>query len=158
LPWISLALAFSFGFYGLVRKTVKASPEEGVALETGALTPIAVIYLLHLEGEGSGAMGQGDLFTDGMLLASGAITAAPLLFFTHGARRLPLSTLGLLQYLAPTLQFLLAVFAYREPFDRTQLVAFAFIWMALAIFTLDTRMQLRRPERRSPADSEGTKN
>ncbi|MEM6792570.1 MAG: EamA family transporter RarD [Acidobacteriota bacterium] len=139
LPWLSLFLAISFGLYGLVRKTVNASPEQGLALETLLLAPLSFFFLMRWQAEGVGAWGEGSWSTDLLLIATGAITALPLLLFTHGARRLPLSTIGLLQYIAPTCQFLLAVVAYREPFDRVQLLAFLFIWTALAIFTLDLR-------------------
>ena len=136
LPWISLALAGSFGLYGLVRKVVAAGPEQGLALETWLLSPVLIFYLLRLD---QGALGRLGLGTDLLLLATGLMTAIPLLWFTHGAKRLPLSTVGLLQYLAPTGQFLLAVFVYGEPFPALRFTAFLFIWTALAIFTWDTR-------------------
>lgn len=138
LPWISLVLAFSFGFYSLVRKQVRAGPEVGLFVETLLLSPFMGIYLLRAGADGTGAFGRGDLALDLLLVAAGAITAVPLLLFTHGARRLPLSTVGFLQYLAPSLQFLLAVVVYREPFTPSHLTAFVLIWTALAVFSWDT--------------------
>lgn len=147
LPWISLALAFSFGFYGLLRKVVPAGPEEGLALETWILGPVAALYLVQ-----RAALGEPVLFgfgwgTAGLLVLTGGVTALPLLWFTHGAKRLPLSTVGMLQYVAPTLQGLLAVFAFGEPFDSGRLVAFAFIWAGLALFTVDVQRARRRRRR-----------
>lgn len=148
LPWISLVLAFSFGFYSLVRKQVRAGPEVGLFVETLLLTPFMGIYLLRAGADGTGFFGRGDLALDLLLVAAGAITAVPLLLFTHGARRLPLSTVGFLQYLAPSLQFLLAVVVYREPFTPSHLTAFVLIWTALAVFSWDTWWRGRKtPER-----------
>ncbi|MEM1179046.1 MAG: EamA family transporter RarD, partial [Acidobacteriota bacterium] len=144
LPWISLFLAFSFAVYGLVRKTVDATPEQGLALETWLLTPLALIYLLTQHQGGAGALGAHGLSSDLLLLLTGAVTATPLLLFTHGTRRLPLSTIGILQYIAPTCQFLLAVLVYREDFEVPQFVAFLFIWTALGIFTADLRQAAKR--------------
>lgn len=145
LPWIALGLAFTFGFYSLLRKNVAASPEEGLAVETWLLSPIAAVHLAGLPGGGS--LGHADAPTLGLLVATGVITAVPLVWFTHGARRLPLSTVGILQYLAPTMQFLLAVLAFREPFALPQLAAFALIWTALAVFTVDARAAWNRSPR-----------
>ncbi len=144
VPWVALILAFTFGFYALLRKTVAASPEEGLAVETWLLAPLVLVYLGRLESMGEGALGHVDFTTHVLLVATGAITAAPLIWFTHGAKRLPLSTVGLLQYLAPTGHFLLAVLVYREPFEAAHLVAFVCIWTALAIFSVDARAAWRR--------------
>ncbi|MEM9554761.1 MAG: EamA family transporter RarD [Acidobacteriota bacterium] len=138
LPWLSVGLALSFGFYGLLRKTVPASPEEGLTLETWLLLPAALALLVPTHLQGGGAFGTSWSMSL-LLVAAGLWTAVPLLWFTHGARRLPLATVGVLQYLAPTGQFLLGVLVYREPFDSAQLVAFVLIWIALAIFTVDAR-------------------
>ena len=138
LPWISLALAATFGLYGLLRKTVKAGPEQGLFLETWMLAPLAGFYLAQVHAEpGAGAWGSSGLTLNLLLIGTGIITATPLLWFTHGARRLALSTVGILQYIAPTCQFLLAVLVYGEPFDAVRGVAFVFIWTALALFTYD---------------------
>lgn len=136
LPWISLALPASFGLYGLVRKTVAASPEDGLTFEVWLMLPLALIYLSTLEDP---AFGQGGVVDHLLLMCTGLVTALPLILFTHGARRLPLSTIGVLQYLAPTLQFLLGVFVYGENFTRQHLLAYSFIWLALIVFSLDAR-------------------
>lgn len=146
MPWLSLALAFTFGFYGLLRKRVAASPEEGLAVETGLLTPFMLVLLLRL-GADDGAFGR-DTSTNLFLIGTGLITLLPLLWFTHGARRLPLATVGILQYLAPTMQFLLAVGVYGETFTTSHLIAFVCIWIALAVFTVDTE-RARRGRRRA---------
>ena len=135
LPWIALALAGTFGFYGLLRKQVRAEAQVGLFLETLFLLPLVLGYLLLMERRGLGAFGHQGLTVDLLLVASGLITAVPLLLFTHGARRLPLAYVGILQFLAPTIQFSLAVFIYDEPFTRTHLVAFSFIWAALLHFS-----------------------
>ena len=146
IPWVALFLAFSFGFYGLLRKTVDAPPEEGLMVETGLLTPILGAHLALQYFRGESALGRGEPLTDILLVAAGLITALPLVWFTHGARKLPLSTVGLLQYIAPTGHFLLAVFVFGEPFGENQLAAFILIWIALAIFTIDSRRHLRRAD------------
>ncbi len=138
VPWISLMLAFSFGFYGLIRKTVPAQAGVGLAVETLLLTPLALVYLLHLENAGRLAFGHSDPTTSLLLMASGVVTALPLLWFANAARRLRYATVGFLQYLAPSLQFLLAVAVYGETFTRKHLMAFACIWTALAVYSFDT--------------------
>ena len=151
LPWIALSLAISFALYGLLRKTAPVAPLAGLSIETAILFPAAFLLatgLLPLPGghdaDGGGLSGR----TLAMLSAAGVITAVPLLWFAAAARRLRLSALGFLQYLAPTCQFLLAVFAYDEPFSTRQLVAFALIWTALLAYTLESVLRLRsaRPE------------
>jgi len=153
LPWISLVLAFSFGFYGLLRKEVQAGPAVGLLVETLLLSPLMLIYLLRAETAGTGTFGHQGIALDLLLVAAGAITAVPLLLFTHGARRLPLSTVGFLQYLAPSLQFLLAVAVYREPFSVSHLTAFLFIWTGLAIFTWHSWRRGRRSRGGRPGHS-----
>jgi len=148
VPWLSLAMAVTFAFYSLLRKRVAAGPAAGLLVETALLSPVALGYLLVAAGAGGafgrGVGGFGPLAAGLLLAASGAITALPLLWFTHGARLLPLSTVGLLQYLAPSAQFLLAVFVYGEPFAAGHLAAFVCIWAALALFTADVRRRYRR--------------
>ncbi|HSD28546.1 MAG TPA: EamA family transporter RarD [Vicinamibacteria bacterium] len=143
LPWIALALAVSFGLYGLARKTVGADAVIGLLWETALLTPLAVGYLIFLGQRGVGAFGPSHHATSALLGLGGAITAVPLVLFTVGARSLPLSTVGFLQYLSPSLQFLLAVLVFREPFTAAHAATFAFIWTALAILTWDLRRRLR---------------
>lgn len=137
VPWISLVLASSFAVYGLVRKQARVDTLVGSTIETALLAPIAAIYLGALAAQGGGALGHASAGTVVLLVATGVVTAGPLLLFTAAARRLPLSTVGFLQYLAPTGQFLIAVFAFGEPFAHEQLVAFALIWAGLAAFSVD---------------------
>lgn len=144
VPWISLALALTFGFYALLRKQIRASPEEGLFFECALLTPFMLADLGRREVAGTGAFGHVDATTHALIVATGLITLVPLVLFHHGAKRLPLSTVGLLQYLAPTGQFLLAVGVYHEPFKTSHLVAFVLIWTALVIFTVDARAAWRR--------------
>jgi chloramphenicol-sensitive protein RarD len=137
-PWVSLTLAVTFGLYGLLRKLVAVGAVTGLLVETLLLAPLAVAYLAWAGLQGRLAFASGRAGLDLLLVLAGPVTALPLLLFTGAARRLPLSTLGFLQYLSPTLQFLLAVFLYGEPFTRARGVAFACIWAALLIFALHT--------------------
>jgi len=143
LPWIALALAVSFGLYGLARKTVGADAVVGLLWETGLLAPLAAGWLVSLEAGGSGAFGVAQPGTSALLALGGAVTAVPLVLFAVGARSLPLSTLGLLQYLSPSIQFLLAVLVFREPFTAAHAATFACIWAALGVLTWDLRRRLR---------------
>jgi len=131
--------------YGLVRKTVAADALTGLLWETAILAPFAVSLLLVLASRGSGVFGAGHARASALLALGGLVTAVPLVLFAHGARSLPLSTIGLIQYLSPSLQFLLAVFLYREPFTAAHAVTFACIWTALGILTWDLRRRLRTP-------------
>ncbi len=141
-PWISLALAGTFGLYGLLRKRAAVAALDGLFLETAFLAPAALAFLLVLGAGGRGAFGAAP-GTTALLVAAGAVTALPLLWFGHGVRRLRLSTLGLVQYVAPTAQFLLAVLAYRERFTASHAIAFALIWASLAVYTWDALARLR---------------
>jgi chloramphenicol-sensitive protein RarD len=137
-PWIALTLALSFGSYGLVRKVVPVGAIAGLTLETALLFPLGAAYLVGLAFTGRGAFLSGRGATDVLLVLAGPITAVPLLWFAGAARRLRLSTLGFLQYLSPTLQFVLALALYGEPFSVARGVAFACIWVALALFAAHT--------------------
>ena len=143
LPWIALALAFLFGFYGLVRKTAPLGAIEGLAAETALLLPLAAPLLLWLTftHPAPAAAEPATLF---WLLLSGPLTALPLLFFTMAARRLPLATVGLLQYLSPSIQFVLGVWVFGETFDIARLLGFALIWSALLLHSADA-LGFRRP-------------
>lgn len=144
-PWVALTLAFSFGFYGLIRKTAAVDAISGLFVETLVLSPVALSYLAWLAATGQAALGRGSWELDGLIAASGMITALPLILFVAGAKRIRLSTLGLLQYIVPTGHLLLAVFVYGEPFTLGNLVTFGCIWAALAIYSLDTaRRGMRR--------------
>lgn len=135
VPWIALFLAATFGAYGLLRKTAALGALEGLSFETMVLFPLAGAYLawLTVQGENVFFTTPSDA-TRWLLVASGPITAIPLLLFASGARKIPLSILGLLQYLAPTIQFLLGVWLFKEAFTSDRLVGFAMIWTALALF------------------------
>lgn len=135
--WISLSLALSFGTYGLLRKIAPVEAMEGLAIETLLLAPIAGLYILWLSGHGGIAFGSSAELSM-LLIFSGALTATPLLLFAAAARKLRYATVGLLQYLAPTIQFLLAVTFYGEPFTTAHLICFAFIWTGLAIYATDS--------------------
>ncbi|MDC8773907.1 EamA family transporter RarD [Roseateles albus] len=141
LPWVALVLAISFGFYGLLRKIAKLGALEGLTLETLMLTPIALAALAWWTWTGqsaiSAAVNQGEVATMGWLLFAGPLTAIPLLLFAAGARRIPMATLGLLQYISPSLQFMLGVWLYHEPMQPSRLLGFALIWSALLIYSLE---------------------
>jgi chloramphenicol-sensitive protein RarD len=138
LPWIALLLACTFGIYGLLRKTAALGALEGLSFETMVLFPLALVYVAWLTVHGENAFLNTSSDTTRLLLvAAGPITAIPLLLFASGARKIPLSVLGLLQYLSPTLQFFLGVWIFHEHFDSTKLVGFVLIWSALALFAAE---------------------
>lgn len=147
LPWIALLLAMTFGLYGLLRKTASLGALEGLSLETLLLFPLAAGYLFMLAQSGHSGFLTASSKTQWLLVAAGPITAIPLLLFASGARRIPLSLLGLLQYIGPTLQLLLGVWLYHEPFAGARVAGFALIWGALAVYSLEgiwQSWQLRR--------------
>jgi chloramphenicol-sensitive protein RarD len=141
--WISLTLAASFALYGFLRKIAPVDSLEGLSIETAILAPVAFGWLLWLQAQGTLGFTRFGTDIDLLLALGGAVTAIPLLLFTAAARRLPYSTLGFLQYIAPSLQFLLAVLVFGEPLTTAHLVCFAAIWSALAIFTIDGWRQSR---------------
>ena len=143
-PWISLTLALSFGLYGLIRKVAPVGALVGLAVETMLLSPPALIYLIHLNSQEADTILRVSLKLDLLLIGCAPLTAAPLLFFTLGAKRLYLSTLGLMQYIGPSGMFLLAIFHYNEPFSTTQVWTFAMIWAALGIYSADSVIYYRR--------------
>jgi chloramphenicol-sensitive protein RarD len=137
LPWISLVLAFTFGMYGLIKKTAPLESMHGFSLETLVLFLPALAYLFYRNASGVGAfVHQGVLITV-LLILAGPVTSIPLLMFGYAARRIPLSMLGFIQYITPTLQFLLGVFVYFEPFPKARLVGFGIIWLALLVYSLE---------------------
>ena len=138
LPVVALVLAFSFGTYGLLRKKAGVGAVEGLTVETALVLPAALVYLTWLQVSGTGHLGAEPPFHQLWLLSAGLATAVPLLCFGGAATRIPLSTLGLLQYIAPTLQFLLGITVGGEPMPTTRLIGFAVIWVALALFTYDS--------------------
>jgi chloramphenicol-sensitive protein RarD len=147
-PWVALSLAFSFAFYGLIHKIVPVDAIEGLTIETLILFLPAAAYLFYLDRLGVGALFHHGISRDLLLMCAALVTAVPLLLFTAGARRLHLTTIGFLQYIAPSGTFLLAVFVYAEPFTRSQAVVFTIIWAALALFSTDAVLHYRRTHRR----------
>ncbi|MEJ7932805.1 EamA family transporter RarD [Sphingobium sp. AN558] len=141
--WISVALALTFGFYGLVRKLTPVAPMAGLGAETAVLAPVALACLGWLAASGGIAFGH-DVRTSGLLIGMGAVTMVPLVLFATAARRLPMATLGLLQYLAPTLQFLCGVLLFGESLSQGQIVSFGLIWVGLLLFALDSYTSARR--------------
>jgi chloramphenicol-sensitive protein RarD len=135
--WIALSLALSFGVYGLIRKIAPVGPMVGLASETIILLPLALVALAVWTAEGSGHFGTLGTQTDMLLLLAGVVTAVPLLLFASAARRMPYATIGLIQYIGPTIQFLLAIFLYREPLTMTHLVTFPLIWSGLILYSWD---------------------
>jgi chloramphenicol-sensitive protein RarD len=144
LPWIALVLAASFGAYGLLRKIAVLGALEGLALETLLLAGPALVALVLWWGRGPASFPTPDLATNLWLIGVGPLTAVPLLLFAHGARRVTMATLGLLQYLAPTIQFLLAVWLFHEPLQPGRLAGFVLIWLALAIYSAESLWRLRQ--------------
>ncbi len=140
-PWIALTLAASFGLYGLIRKVVSVEAVAGLATETLLLAPFAAAFLAFAALNGSGALGNAGAGVDALLLGSGLVTALPLALFAFGARLIPLSTLGLLQYVGPTLQFLIGVLVFQEPFPRARAVGFVLIWTGLAVYAADSLLR-----------------
>lgn len=141
--WISLSLAFTFAIYGLLRKVAPVESLEGLSIEILILVPFALGYLIWLSGRGEMAFGQ-DLWTTLLLIAGGSLTAVPMLLFAAAARRMPYATLGLLQYVAPSIQFLLAVFAFGEPLTTGHMICFALIWSGLALYAASGIRESRR--------------
>ena len=144
LPWIALVLALSFGFYGLLRKVAVLGALEGLTLETVLLAPVTMAVLGVWAWQGQGALVQGDASTLGWLVLAGPVTAIPLLWFAAGARRIPLATMGILQYIAPSLQLALGVWLFHEAFDVSRLAGFVLIWAALLVYTLEGWWARRR--------------
>ncbi len=142
VPWIALTLALTFGLYGLMRKIMPVDGLVSLTVETLAMMPIALAYFVYLGATRQGA--GNSIGTLGLLALSGPVTTVPLLFFGAAARQLRLSTMGILQYLSPTLQFLLAVVAFQEPFSTAQIVSFGCIWTAITIYTADSFRAVRQ--------------
>jgi len=138
VPVVALTLAFSFGLYGLVRKVISVDALAGFASETLLLAPIGIAYLIWCElGTATGVMTNGSVGLYALLMFGGPLTAIPLVLFAFGARRIPYSTVGLLQYIGPTIQLVLAVFAFGEPFQGPRVAGFVLIWTALALYAAD---------------------
>jgi chloramphenicol-sensitive protein RarD len=136
IPWVSLLLAVTFGLYGLCKKMIRLGAITGITLETLFIAPFALIYLNHVHNSGAGAFSFGDPGTAGLLAGAGIVTAVPLVLFAGGAKRLPLTIVGFLQYISPTISLSLGVFLFHEQFTGVHLASFMLIWAALTIFSL----------------------
>lgn len=147
VPWIALTVAASFGTYGLVRKMTAVAAVPGLAFETLFLLPIALLYFAVIYQSGNYHFRMDDLSTSALLSLAGFVTTFPLICFNMAAKKLPLSTIGLMQYLVPSMSFLIGVFLFKEPFTSAQLICFGLIWVALVIFTTDSLRQHRKTER-----------
>ena len=143
-PWIALALAFSFGTYGLVKKVVGVAAIEGLVVETAVLTPVALVFLLVVAATGDSHFTSRGTGHAVLLVTTGVVTIAPLLAFAGAASRVPLNRLGLMFYMTPTIQFLIGVLLRHEPVSAGRLVGFVLVWLALALFTVDTATTRRR--------------
>jgi chloramphenicol-sensitive protein RarD len=143
-PWIACILAFTFGLYGLIRKVINVGSLVGLTMETFLLTAPALGYLIYLDMNGSAAFFKVSLQIDLLLTGTSVMTALPLLLFAMSARRVRLTTLGFLQYIAPSCMFVMAVFVYLEPFRTEQLISFVLIWTALAVYSIDSVVHYRR--------------
>ncbi|KPJ88202.1 MAG: transporter [Spirochaetes bacterium DG_61] len=144
IPWIALTLAFCFGTYGLLRKISRADSLIGLFSETAILTPAAVIYIVFQHQQGGGFFASSSPSITMLLAGAGAVTALPIIWFAHAVRRIPLATVGFIQYLAPSLMLLLSVTLFREPFTQTHLISFGLIWTALTLYSLSNTSLLRR--------------
>jgi chloramphenicol-sensitive protein RarD len=156
LPWISLTLAISFGCYGLIKKQVPLGAMHGLTLETGMLLPPAFAYAIAVQMTGDAAFLHRGVLMDVLLVSAGILTIGPLALFATSVQLVPLSIIGLLQYLAPTLQFLLAVLVYGEPFSGAQVVGFTIVWAALVVFTVEGLLATRQSRGLKPVRYERT--
>jgi chloramphenicol-sensitive protein RarD len=148
LPWVSLYLAATFGCYGLIKKKVDMPPLDMLAIELSVMLPVALGFLAFRTAGGHEVLMSGTPVEALVLVASGAFTAIPLLFFAGGVRRVPLAAIGVLQYLSPSINFLLGVLAFGEAFGAGRLVGFVLAWVGLAVFTVDGIRSTRPPRRR----------
>ena len=150
LPWVSLVLALSFGFYGLFRKTVAVESVAGTFIETLYLLPLTLLFLGREVVLGRSAFGSPGLLTNVLLVLAGPVTALPLVWFANGVRRIPLSMIGFLQYLTPTMHLAFGALLYRERFTRTHLVSFGLIWIGIGIYLVSTFLFRRRAQASGP--------
>ena len=155
LPWIALVLAFTFGFYGLVKKLARLSSLYGLTLETAILFIPALAYLGFAEINGTGVFLHTGIIPDLLMIGAGLVTTIPLLMFASAAKQIPLTMIGVLQYLAPSIQFLIGVFMYKEPFDQSRLIGFSIVWLALIIFWVENYLASRMPVEPIPEMGEG---
>lgn len=144
IPWISFILALTFALYGLMKKMVPVGSTIGLALETTILMPLTLIYIIFRQVNGIGALGNIPAMTALILIGSGIATALPLLWFAEGTKRIPLSAMGFLQYISPTISLILGVFVFNEQFTKTHLISFGFIWCGLLVYSISQIRQMRR--------------
>ncbi len=147
VPWVAMVLALSFGLYGFVRKKLSVDPLEGLFIETAIMAPFALLYMVWLASKAEICFGLVDTLTTILLASAGIVTALPLFWFIRAAKALTLSALGIVQYVAPTCQFLLGVFAYGEPLSWHHLVTFGCIWAGIALFTFEAWREVTRPRK-----------
>lgn len=155
LPWIALLLAFTFGFYGLVKKIAPLGPVYGLTLETGILFLPALAYLGVVQADNTAAFLHAGITSDLLMIGAGLVTTIPLLMFASAAKQIPLTMIGVLQYIAPTIQFLIGVFIYKETFDQSRLIGFSIVWLALIIFWVENYLANRIPLQPIPELGEG---
>lgn len=144
IPWVSLILAISFAFYGLMKKKLKLDATVGLALETAILTPIVLSFILYRQYLGIEAIGTVSAASVSILIGSGIVTALPLLWFAEGANIIPLSSMGFLQYIAPTISLILGIFVFKESFTRAHMISFGFIWAGLIVYSLAQINEMRK--------------
>ena len=154
-PWISLLLAFTFGFYGLVKKLAPLGSVHGLTLETGILLLPALAYLGIVQANNTASFLHGGITSDLLMIGAGLVTTIPLLLFASAAKQIPLTMIGILQYIAPTIQFLIGVFIYKETFDQSRLIGFGIVWLALIIFWVENYLANRIPLQPIPEMGEG---
>jgi len=152
VPWVSLVLALTFGFYGFFRKKADTDSTVGLTVEMMILSPLALVFILIMNVSHTGVIGRVPLTTHFFLVCTGILTALPLLCFNYGVKRIELKTIGFLQYLSPTFQLLLGVFAFREPFSLTHMVSFGLIWIALILYSGSNTSFMRRIEPQRDAE------
>ena len=150
-PWIALGLAVTFGAYGLIKKRAPLPALEGLFLETTILAPIALLYLVTAQRNGSGLFLRAGVTTDVLLIGTGLLTIVPLALFAAAVQRVPLSIIGFLQYISPTIQFLIGILVFREAFSRAQFVGFALVWTAVVLFGVDGLIARRQVPEAQPA-------
>ncbi|KAF0697576.1 Aste57867_11739 [Aphanomyces stellatus] len=153
-PWISLSLALTFAGYGFVKKRAPLSSMQGLTMETAILFLPALVYLVVVEVRGTGAFLHVDAVSNVLIVGGGLVTVIPLLLFSSAAKQIPLTTLGLLQYTNPILQFLCGVVIYHEPFSTTKLIGFVFVWVALMVFVAEGFYDMRQTKAEEGVDSE----
>lgn len=156
LPYVALGLTVSWGFYAYLKKSLPIGPNQGFTLEVMLLAPAALVYLLWLQSNGTGSFLGSTLSNDLLLIGTGVVTAIPLMVYANGAKRLRLSTIAMMQYISPTMIFLIAVFVFGEPFGTVRLVAFPMIWIALVIYSVSMLAARRRRAQSSIVIQTGT--